>query len=174
MYEGKIMFRIDYGGTSKLEITTIKKYNSGRWTSVEVAREFTSKRSTENGNLKVNNEEPLTGAPSSPITSSLLPDLSRAVYYLGGIPPDFKFAITKAPGADNAYLGCMKDIQINGETYDPLETSLRNGVEVSCKESITRYAATIKLETFSADFILIMFHIFFQLLQCGLLWKWFS
>lgn len=133
------MFRIDYGGTSKLEISTVKKYNTGRWTSVEVAREFTSKRSTENGNLKVNNEE-LTGSPTTPITSSLLPDLSRAVYYLGGIPPDFKSAITKAPGADNAYLGCMKDIQINGESYDPLETSLRSGVEASCRETITRYA----------------------------------
>lgn len=133
------MFRIDYGGTSKLEISTSKKYNTGQWTSVEVAREFTSKRSTENGNLKVNNEEPLNGSPTTPITSSLLPDLSRAVYYLGGIPPDFGgSAITKAPGADNAYLGCMKDIQINGETYDPLETSLRNGIEASCRETITR------------------------------------
>lgn len=138
------MFRIDYGGTSKLEISTVKKYNTGQWTSVEVAREFTSKRSTENGNLKVNNEEPLTGAPTTPITSALLPDLSRAVYYLGGIPPDFNAAITKAPGADNAYLGCMKDIQINGETYDPLETSLRNGVEAACRESITRYDFIIK------------------------------
>lgn len=137
------MFRIDYGGTSKLEINTIKKYNTGRWTSVEVAREFTSKRSTENGNLKVNNEEPLNGSPTTPITSSMLPDLSRAAYYLGGIPPDFKSAISKAPGADNAFLGCMKDILINGETYDPLETSLRSGVEASCRETITRYA-TIK------------------------------
>lgn len=134
------MFRIDYGGTSKLEISTTKMYNTGKWTNVEVAREFTSKRSTENGNLKVNNDEPLIGSPTTPITSTLLPDLSRAVYYLGGIPPDFKSAITKAPGADNAYLGCIKDIQINGEAYDPLETSLRNGVEASCRDSITRYA----------------------------------
>lgn len=32
----------------------------------------------------------------------------------------------------------MKDIQINGETYDPLDTSLRHGVEATCKETITR------------------------------------
>lgn len=133
------MFRIDYGGASKLEIATAKKYNTGHWTSVEVAREFTKKGSTEHGNLKVNNEEPLSGAPTAPITASLLPDLSKAFYYLGGIPPDFKSAITKAPGADNAFMGCIKDIQINGETYDPLETSLRNGVEASCRETITRY-----------------------------------
>ena len=167
------MFRIDYGGTSKLEISTAKKYNTGRWTSVEVAREFTSKRSTENGNLKVNNEEPLTGAPTTPITSSLLPDLSRAVYYLGGIPPDFKSAISKAPGADNAFLGCMKDIQINGESYDPLETSLRNGVEASCRETITRYAIHSQMENLFTIFIRNMFHISLFTLQCWLLWKWF-
>lgn len=132
------MFRIEYGGESKLEINTTKKYNLGKWVSVEVAREFTSKRSTENGSLKVNNEEPLTGSPTAPVTSSLLPDLSRAYNYLGGLPPGFKSATTKAPGADHAFLGCMRDIQINGETYDPLESSLRFGVEPSCKETIAR------------------------------------
>lgn len=85
LFDGKIMFRIDYGGTSKLEIATAKKYNTGHWTSVEVAREFTKRGSTEHGNLKVNNEEPLSGAPTAPITASLLPDLSKAFYYLGNI-----------------------------------------------------------------------------------------
>lgn len=137
LHEGKIVFRIDYGGESVLEINTTKRFNTGKWISVEAAREFTSK-GTENGSLKVNNEEPRTGSPTTPITSNLLPDLSRAVYYLGGVPPGFKAGTTKAPGADNAYLGCMKDVQINGETYDPLESSLYFGVEAACKESITR------------------------------------
>lgn len=136
---GRIVFQIDYGGDSKLEINTTKRYNNGQWVSIEVAREFTTKRSTENGSLKVNNEEPITGSPTTPITSSLLPDFARAAYYLGGIPPGFKFITSKPPGADAAYLGCMKDISINGETYDPLETSVRFGVEASCKEIITRY-----------------------------------
>lgn len=170
------MFRIEYGGSSKLEINTTKRYNTGRWTSVEVAREFTSKRSTENGNLKVNNEEPLNGSPTTPITSSMLPDLSRAVYYLGGIPPDFKSAITKAPGADNAFLGCMKDILINGETYDPLETSLRSGVEASCRETITRYAIKKKRNSFAHSLSLFCFsnHVFIfsrLSIQCRLLWQ---
>lgn len=138
MHEGKILFRIDYGGESKLEINTTKRFNTGKWISVEAAREFTSKRSTENGSLKVNSEEPRTGSPTSPITSSLLPDLSRAVYYLGGVPPGFKSGTTKAPGADHAYLGCMRDVQINGESYDPLESSLHFGVEASCRETITK------------------------------------
>lgn len=32
----------------------------------------------------------------------------------------------------------MKDVQINGETYDPLESSLYFGVETSCKDIITQ------------------------------------
>lgn len=80
------MFRIDYGVDTTLEINTTKRYNTGSWISVEAAREFTSK-GTENGNLKVNNEEPRTGSPTTPIIGSLLPDLSSAVYYLGGVPP---------------------------------------------------------------------------------------
>lgn len=137
MHEGKILFRIDYGGESKLEINTTKRYNTGKWISVEAAREFTSKRNTENGSLKVNGEEPRTGSPTTPITAQLLPDLSNPIYYLGGVPPGFKSGTTKAPGADHAYLGCMRDVQINGETYDPLESSLHFGVETSCKETIT-------------------------------------
>lgn len=138
LHGGRIVFRIDYGGESKLEINTTKKYNTGQWTSVEAAREFTSKRSTEIGSLKVGSEGPTIGSPTTPITSNSLPDLAKVVYYLGGIPPDFKSSITIAPGAEYAYLGCMKDIQINGETYDPLETSVRHGVESTCKETITR------------------------------------
>lgn len=132
------MFRIDYGGESKLEIITANQYNIGQWTTVEAAREFTSKRSTEIGSLKVGSEAPTIASPTTPITSNSLPDLAKVVYYLGGIPPGYRSAITIAPGAEHAYLGCMKDIQINGETYDPLDTSLRHGVEATCKETITR------------------------------------
>lgn len=132
------MFRIDYGGESKLEINTTKRYNNGKWVHVEAAREFTLKRNTENGSLKVRNEESKDGSPTTPITAGNLPDLSKTLYYLGGVPPGFKSGTTKAPGADHAYLGCMKDVQINGETYDPLESSLYFGVEATCKETITK------------------------------------
>lgn len=51
----------------------------------------------------------------------------------------FKSGTTKAPGADHAYLGCMKDIQINGEVYDPLDSSSYFGVEPTCKDSVTMF-----------------------------------
>lgn len=86
MNDGKIIFRVDYGGESKLEINTTKKYNNGEWISLTAAREFKSKRNTENGRLKVNSESN-EGSPTAPITSKLLPDLADAAYYLGGVPP---------------------------------------------------------------------------------------
>ena len=133
------MFRIDYGDESKLEINTTNKYNTGKWIKIEAAREFVPKRGTENGILRVNNERPITGSPSVPIKSHMLPDLSKPVYYLGGVPPGFTSATSKAPGADNPFLGCMMDVQVNGETYDPLGSSSFFGVEPSCKEMITKY-----------------------------------
>lgn len=138
LHEGKLVFRIDYGGESQLEINTTNRYNTGKWVSVEAAREFTPKRNTENGSLKVNNEEPQTGAPTKPITSALLPDVSKAPYYIGGVPPGFKSGTTKAPGADYSFLGCLRDIQINGEIYDPLESQEYFGIEPSCKDTITK------------------------------------
>ncbi|XP_073822984.1 wing blister isoform X3 [Musca autumnalis] len=135
---GRIMFRIDYGDESKLEINTTNKYNTGKWVKIEAAREFVPKRGTENGILRVNTDRPITGSPTVPIKSNMLPDLSKAVYYLGGVPPGFTSATSKAPGADNPFLGCMMDVQVNGETYDPLEGSTHYGVESSCKEMITK------------------------------------
>lgn len=35
----------------------------------------------------MNNEENKNGAPTVPITVNSLPDLSKAIYYLGGVPP---------------------------------------------------------------------------------------
>ncbi|ALC39660.1 wb, partial [Drosophila busckii] len=135
---GRIMFRIDYGEESKLEINTTKKYNTGQWIKIEAAREFSMRRSTENGMLRVNNDRAISGAPTLPVKSHMLPDLSKAMYYLGGVPPGFTSGTTKAPGADNPFLGCMMDLQVNGETYDPLESSTYFGVEASCKDMITK------------------------------------
>jgi len=55
----------------------------------------------------------------------------------------FTSGTSKAPGADNPFLGCMKDVQVNGETYDPLESSSIYGVEPSCKEMITKWVANL-------------------------------
>lgn len=86
----------------------------------------------------MNNEEEKTGSPTTPITANLLPELSSAIYYVGGVPPGFRSGITKAPGADHAFLGCMKDLQINEDAYDPLDSSSYFGVEPTCKDSLTK------------------------------------
>lgn len=132
------MFRIDYGEESQLEINTTNRYNTGKWVHVEAAREFTPKRNTENGRLKVDNEEPQTGSPTKPVTNALLPDVSKSNFYLGGVPPGFKSETTKAPGADNAFFGCLRDIQINGDIFDPLDSQSYFGVEPSCREIINK------------------------------------
>lgn len=72
------------------------------------------------------------------MTAALLPDVSKAAFYLGGVPPGFKSATTKAPGADYTFFGCMRDIQINGENYDPLDSQSYFGVEPTCKEVISQ------------------------------------
>lgn len=42
---------------------------------------------TENALLTIPNSEEKSGSPNHPITSRDLPNLSRAVYHLGGVPP---------------------------------------------------------------------------------------
>lgn len=135
LHRGRLMFRIDYGNDSKLEIGTAARYNDGNWTKVEVARHFSA--GTESGLLTIADREEQSGSPTTPITLKMLPNLSRAVYYLGGVPPGFRSGTTKAPGADHAFLGCMRDIQVNGETYDPMESSAFYGVETMCRQTIT-------------------------------------
>lgn len=138
MHEGKLVFRIDYGNESLLEINTTNRYNTGKWVSVEAARQFTKSGSTENGMLKVNNDDEHRGSPSKPVTRLMLPNVSKAPFYIGGISPDFKSGTTKAPGADNGFIGCMRDVQINGEIFDPLQSQNFYGIEPTCKEVIKK------------------------------------
>lgn len=137
LHEGKLVFRIDYGDDSLLEINTTNRFNTGEWVNVEAARAFTSKRNIENGSLKVNNED-TEGSPSKPITNSMLPEVSKAPFYVGGVPPGFHSGTTKAPGADHAFFGCMRDIQINGEYLDPFESQNYYGIEPTCKSVISK------------------------------------
>lgn len=137
LHRGRLIFRIDYGNAVKLEISTAERYNDGNWTKCEVARYFAG--GTESALLTVpGREEPAPGSPTTPITSRMLPNLNKAVYYLGGVPPGFRSGTTKAPGADHAFLGCMRDIQVNGETYDPMESSAYFGVETQCRTTVTQ------------------------------------
>jgi laminin, alpha 1/2 len=121
-----------------LEINTTNRYNTGKWVNVEAARDYLKRGNVENGRLKVNQEEPQSGSPTKPITDLMLPVVSKADFYIGGTSPGFKSGTTKAPGAENAFLGCMRDIQINGDIFDPLESSNYHGIEPTCKEVITK------------------------------------
>ncbi|KAL7044656.1 hypothetical protein ACKWTF_002015 [Chironomus riparius] len=138
IHEGKLVFRIDYGDESLLEINTTNRYNTGKWVSVEAARQFTKAGNTENGMLKVNNDDEHRGSPSKPVIRAMLPSISKAPFYIGGVSPDFKSGTTKAPGAENGFIGCMRDLQINGEIFDPLESQNFYGIEPTCKETINK------------------------------------
>lgn len=136
---GKIIFTVDYGNNIKLEIGTPDhlKYNTGNTVTIDASKMFES--GNDKGSLKVADGEVIYGSPTSPVTNiSLLPDISNSSYYFGGIPPGFKSNTTKAPGADHAFLGCMKDIIVDSVNYDPLDSSTYFGVEATCKSFITK------------------------------------
>lgn len=132
---------MDYGDNLKLEIITTKKYNNKEWVNVKATRYFDG--ATERGGLDVNVES-IEGSPVSPINYTQQPDLSSGIYYLGGIPPGFMSGSTKAPGAEYAFLGCTKDIQINSESVDPLLGQYHFGIEAGCKDRIVTAAFTGK------------------------------
>lgn len=117
-------------------IKTTEKLNTGKWVKIEAAREFVPKRGKENGILRVNTDRPITGSPNRSIKSQMLPDLSKPVYYLGGIPPGTYTADFRKDTV--SLLGCLMDVQVNGEAYDPLESSSYYGVESMCKETETK------------------------------------
>lgn len=127
------MFRVDYG-SELLEINTTKKYNTGKWIIVEATRFFDKKRGTEKGAINIVNNEHVSGVPVKPVNETMLPNFSKGLFFLGGVPPGYKSGITKAPGADYAFLGCMKDIQ---EMSSPLESSHNFGVEDFCRDGIS-------------------------------------
>lgn len=134
--EGRLVFSTEYSSDIHLLIKTSEKYNTGKWVKIEAAREFAPKRDKENGILRINGNQPITGSPNKPIKSQMLPDLSKSVYYLGGMPPGLR--ATGVAGETPPFLGCLMDVQINGETYDPLESSSYFGVDSMCRETVRK------------------------------------
>uniref|UniRef100_A0A182NLL6 Laminin subunit alpha-1 n=1 Tax=Anopheles dirus TaxID=7168 RepID=A0A182NLL6_9DIPT len=135
LYQGRLVFRVDYGDDTRLEINTTDRYNTGAWVVVEASRQY-RRSTTDEGVLKVNGLE-TPGWPTKPIGSAMLPVLNDK-YYLGGVPPGFKTGTTKAPGADHAFLGCVKGLQISGTSYDPLDSTTHFGIETSCDSTIVK------------------------------------
>ncbi|KAK3921962.1 Laminin subunit alpha-1 [Frankliniella fusca] len=139
LHEGKVRYRIGYGsqGDSFLEITTAAKYNTGNWTRVEASRYFDRNRRLEKGLLKVDSES-RNGSPSTPIKADALPDMSGALYYIGGVPPGFT---TVGPFEKPVpFLGCMSMIQVAQEGYNPMRGQFY-GVEASCADKPLRVAS---------------------------------
>lgn len=136
LHKGRITFRVNYDEEIWLQLNTTEKYNTGKWVTVDVTRHFEYPYKEE-GSLVVD-DIPVYGSPNPPITFVKLPDFQHTEYYIGGVPPGFDLTPVKAPGADNPFLGCIKDIQIAGEARDPLEYTNHYGVSQSCKDSITK------------------------------------
>ncbi|XP_066906769.1 laminin subunit alpha-1 [Halyomorpha halys] len=130
--DGRLVFRINYGIESTLEMSSFEKYNTGNWTRVEASRYFDRKKKLEKGVLKVGKEK-RDGAPTPPPSQDMIPDMSSANYYVGGLPPDIKLKVN-VPGP---FLGCMKDLQIDQGEYSLLKGQ-NWGIQASCsKKPIT-------------------------------------
>lgn len=84
------------------------------------------------GVLKVGRETK-DGFPISALSSqSEIPDLSAPQYFFGGLSPGFEPQIE----LPQSFLGCMSDLQISPETYNPFKG--RNwGVQRTCSEKVS-------------------------------------
>ncbi|XP_063216579.1 laminin subunit alpha-1 [Bacillus rossius redtenbacheri] len=130
LIDGQIVFFISYDGSPPFRIRTAERHNHGNWTLVEASRYFHRKKNLEECVLKVEGENQ-TGAPSERPSLSAIPDLSSASYFVGGVPPGF------SPGPNSievldSFMGCMADIQVEQEGYNPLHGQFY-GVEATCR-----------------------------------------
>jgi len=82
------------------------------------------------GVLKVGGESK-EGAPSPPPNQNDIPDLSESEYMIGGIPPGFK----SISGVSKSFLGCMSDIQIAQQGYNPMR-GISYGVQPTCSNKV--------------------------------------
>lgn len=82
------------------------------------------------GVLKVGGESK-EGVPSPPPNQNDIPDLSESEYMIGGITPGFK----SINGLPKSFLGCMSDIQIAQQGYDPMK-GISWGVQPTCSDKV--------------------------------------
>lgn len=130
----RVVFRVNYGSNTNLEMISSGRHCSGKPVHVEATRVFVKKK-LEKGSLKVNKEDTL-GSPNPPIVSvQSLPDLTTSAYWVGGIPPHAVSShlphLSPPP-----LLGCLGDLSIDQEGYNPMETASRYGVEGTCSGRI--------------------------------------
>jgi len=71
------------------------------------------------------------GVPSPPPNQNDIPDLSESEYMVGGVLPGFK----SINGLPKSFLGCMSDIQIAQQGYNPMR-GISWGVQSTCSVKV--------------------------------------
>lgn len=134
LFEGKVIFRVDYDNDSWLELNGTDVVNTGQWVNVNFARSF-NEPYEEEGLLDVNGKRAF-GSPNHPIDFTKVPNLLNTEYYIGGVPPGFDAKNIR--GLHDHFLGCIREIQIGTEARDPMQSTNYYGVEASCRTGISQ------------------------------------
>ncbi|XP_035736479.1 laminin subunit alpha-1-like [Vespa mandarinia] len=128
--EGRVILHIGYGGNVSMEMSSTYKYNNGNWTTVDAFRQYLLRKSIEKCSLNVGEEnDKKMGAPTPQPKKEDIPDLAKAKYYFGGVPPSFRAENIILP-SQVSFLGCMSNIIIQ-EGYDPMVEQYY-GIEPTC------------------------------------------
>lgn len=128
--DGHVVLRFRVG-QHDLEVYTERRYNDGKWTVVS------AEKNQLDGILSV---IPKDGDPERlmeqlrPSAQSALPSLRQAKLYFGGMPPVFPSARFSDRVILDAFLGCIKDIQLYSSGVDLMKTS--HGVELGCEVKV--------------------------------------
>lgn len=91
------------------------------------------------GILKVGGESK-EGVPSPPPNQNDIPDLSESEYMIGGVPPGFK----TISGLPKSFLGCMSDIQIAQQGYNPMR-GISWGIQPTCSDKVNSQSTQINI-----------------------------
>lgn len=124
--DGHVVLRFRVG-SHDLELYTERRYNDGKWTVIS------AEKNQLDGILSV---IPKDGIPERlveqmpPSAQSALPSLRHAKLFFGGVPPVFPTARFADRVVLDAFLGCVKDIQIYTSSVDL--ATVAHGVERGC------------------------------------------
>ena len=135
--EGRVVLHIAYGGNVNLEMSSSFRYNTGNWTKVDAFRQYQNRKGIEKCSFSIDGEnDKKFGAPTPQPRKEDIPDLSRAKYYIGGVPPSFRIDGFILP-TPISFLGCMSNINV-GEGYDPMAEQYY-GVEPGCRSKVSNF-----------------------------------
>ena len=113
--------------------------------------------------------EARVGSPTPPVGQEALPDLSSALYFVGGVPPGLFKAGTNKLELPGPFLGCLAEIQVVQDGYSPLHGQFY-GVEAGCADSALDKASFhgkghLQLPSYSLDRRNTSFGFLFRTLQ---------